>query len=76
MSSVRFLVVKWGFKARHRGDDHAYCVISSMANRVLNRVSITIPEDINDELTTPRNVTGIGKPTSVRAVHTFFRRAN
>ena len=29
MSSMRFLAVKWGFKARHRGDDHAYSVISS-----------------------------------------------
>ena len=26
MSSMRFLAVKWGFKARHRGDDHAYSV--------------------------------------------------
>ena len=24
MSSMRFLAVKWGFKARHRGDDHDY----------------------------------------------------
>ena len=29
MSSMRFLAVKWGFKARHRGDDHDYCVFST-----------------------------------------------
>ena len=29
VSSMRFLAVKWGFKARDRGDDHAYSVISS-----------------------------------------------